>query len=90
MIEPREIQIQKAIEEWLCGIGLYPFQVLYTALGPVLKITFLMKPEVDEFLDFFDYRNLADKSGISVYPETMTIVLSGVTLNYFFEKVLSE
>ena len=90
MIEPREIQIQRAIEEWLCGIGLYPFQVLYTALGPVLKITFLMKPEIDEFLDFFDYRNLADKPGISVYPETMTIVLSGVTLNYFFEKVLSE
>ena len=89
MIEPKEIQIQKAIEEWLCGVGLYPFQVLYTALGPALRITFLMKPEVTEFLEFFDYRNLADKSGIQIWEDTMTILLSGVTLNYFFEKVLS-
>jgi hypothetical protein len=89
MTKPREIQIQRAIEEWLCEIGLYPFQVLYTTLGPVLKITFLMKPEVTEFLEFFDYQNLADKSGIQIWPDSMTILLSGITLNYFFEKVLS-
>jgi hypothetical protein len=48
-----------------------------------------MKPEVTEFLEFFDYQNLADKSGIQIWEDTMTILLSGVTLNYFFEKVLS-
>ena len=39
------------------------------------------------FLDFLAYRNLADKSGITVFWETWTVVLSGMGLRMFFGKI---
>ncbi len=89
MTVPLELEVQRAIEDALCELGLYPDDVVYVNTGDLkfLKISFIMKQELPEFLDYLDYKDLADKSGIIVYEQTLTVILRGITLRYFIEKL---
>lgn len=87
---PLEIQVQEAVEKFLVSQDLWPHDVFYMSDPKLLKISFILKIEVEDFLDFLVYRNLADKTGITVFWETWTVVLSGMGLRMFFSKIESH
>lgn len=94
MEQPIEIKLQKTVEDWLSEKGLWAFSVFYTGatkkLPALLKVSFFIPQEVDEFLGYLQYSVLADKSGIEVYRETRTILLSGLGLRLFFKVLECE
>lgn len=86
-MEAIEIRLQRAIEDYLCERGLFPWQVLYCQSPLFLKITFMLSAQRSEFLDFIEYPSLADKSGIQICQDELTILLRGLTLRWFLNKI---
>lgn len=90
MIEPVEIKLSKAVEEWLCSKGLFPFDVLFTRTPKqLLKISFILKSELTEFLDCIGYNNLADKSGITICSDEITILFTDMSLKMLYKCLMN-
>jgi hypothetical protein len=79
----REEDIQNYVLRWLEKYEIYPYKVIYTnetrECG-LLGITFFLKSDLESFLEIIGYKALCDKSGILLYPENNTILLSGMSL----------
>jgi len=84
---PLEIQVQRSVEDFLVSLDLWPYDVFYMSDPKLLKISFIVKSEIEDLLDFLSYRDLADKSGIVLIWETKTIILSGINLRMFLSKI---
>ncbi len=84
---PLEIQVQRSVEDFLVSLDLWPYDVFYMSDPKLLKISFIVKSEIEDLLDFLSYRDLADKSGIVLIWETKTIILSGINLRMFLGKI---
>ena len=84
---PLEIQVQRSVEDFLVSLDLWPYDVFYMSDPKLLKISFIVKSEIEDLLDFRSYRDLADKSGIVLIWETKTIILSGINLRMFLSKI---
>ena len=89
-MEALEVRLQKGIEDFLCTKGLFPWQTLYCSDPIFLKISFITKSQCFEFLDYLDFKNLADKSGIQVCPDGFTVIIRGITLKYFLGKIETD
>lgn len=89
-MEAIEVRLQRGIEDFLVTKGLYPWQTLYCSNPVFLKITFMTKDQWTEFLDYVEYKSLADKSGVEVCPDGFTVIIRGIALKYFLGKIESE
>lgn len=79
----KEIEYQEAVLQALLGHNLFPASVICTyALdhSGILAVTFYMRTDLDELLDFLDYKSQCDRSGYLVLAENNTVILSGIGL----------
>lgn len=77
-----EIKIQETIIQFLEDKNLIPFDVIYTnELGGALSITFYMREDLGELLNYLGYKSMCDKSGFTVSGNT--VILSGMALLSF-------
>lgn len=84
MTEPRELRMEEAVTNVLTEkLNIYPFSVICTFETihcGLLSITFWLNADLNEFLDYLDYKCQCDKSGYIVLPESNTILLFGMAL----------
>lgn len=89
-MKTRELEIQDEIIRQLEMRELFPFSVVCSfSLPPgredgIVAITFYLESDMNEFLEWIDYKNQCDKSGYIVIEKTNTIVLSGLGLINFY------
>lgn len=82
MIIPRQIELQETILNSLVSRNIYPMDVFYTSLSSpgemngTLGITFFTWLDLEEVLSLIDYDSLCDKSGILVFKETNSLILT--------------
>jgi hypothetical protein len=79
--------LEEIIETWLTTKNIYPFSVLYSKDPQFLKISLFLKNDVDELLDITGYKTMCDNSGVQIFPETNTILYTGVGLINFLRYV---
>lgn len=92
---PLEIQVQEQTREFLGHHGITPYSVVFVSSAipksmPVLRITFWVPGELQEFKDIVDWSHLVDRSGYSEFPETKTVILSSLVLASFFRQLQEE
>ena len=90
MSKCREIEIQKEIESLLLESDISPFSVTFTYLsgnGSLLAMTFYLPQDLDEILDLIDYQYESDKSDFIVLRDTNTLILVGIGLSKFLDKL---
>lgn len=80
---PKVIEIQEAVTNLLISKNIYPMEVFYTFLSSnsgemngTLGLTFFTWLDLEEVLDLIDYHSMCDKSGILVFKETNSIILT--------------
>ena len=86
----KEIGIQEEIIVFLDRLSISPFSVIFTYClnnGGMLAITFWLDSDIDEFLDFVEYKSLCDKSGYLILRDNNTILISGFALIDFYSKI---
>ena len=49
---PLEIQVQRSVEDFLVSLDLWPYDVFYMSDPKLLKISFIVKSEIEDLLDF--------------------------------------
>lgn len=88
---PNELRIQKKVENYLDSNGISPYSVIFVSSRsnsiPILKLTFWLKSEINEFKKIIDYKSLCDKSGYMEFQNNNTIILSGIVLAVLFKIV---
>lgn len=86
----KEIGIQEEVIAALGKLDISPFSVIFTYSlndGGTLAITFWLDSDIDEFLNFVEYKSLCDKAGYLVLRSNNTILISGFALMDFYSKL---
>jgi hypothetical protein len=79
-------EIQTAIHDYLDKKGYNPFQTVYTDLkGGLLKVSFLFEQNYTDFMKGEKISMKCDKTGILDFPETLTVIFTGVALTDFLD-----
>lgn len=91
MKRPRELVIQDVVEEYLVHNNIFPASIVYCENAknsiPNLCITFWSIHDYINFMNHLDYTSLCDKSGIILFQDSLSIILCGMNMSLFFEKV---
>lgn len=74
------------IWEYLVSHKLYPFSVLFMKEQHILKISFYLKDDIQEFLDVSGYEKMCDNFGYQTYQDN-TILIFGSFLSNFLRNV---
>lgn len=85
-----EIEVQESVIDYLVSKNISPYSVIFTYClndGGTLSITFWIDSEIDEFLNFIEYKSICDKSGYLVLKENNTVLISGFALIDFYSKI---
>ena len=88
----KEIGIQEEVIFSLDKLDISPFSVIFTYClndGGTLAISFWLDSDIDEFLDFVEYRSLCDKTGYLILRENNTVLVSGFALIDLYSKLRS-
>lgn len=80
--QPREIEIQERVTNFLTDHNIYPFSVTisYSIDSGILGITFYFTQDLNDFLGIMGYEYLCDKSGYTILENTNTVLISGLPL----------
>lgn len=79
------IQIETKIRDYLVSNNIYPFSVLYIPSESILKISFFLQDDIQDFLKLSGYKEICDNSGFIVFEDT--VLLSGIGLSNFLRNV---
>lgn len=79
--------LEEIIEKWMISKNIYPFSVLYSKDPQFLKISLFLKNDIQELLDLTSYHEVCDNSGVEIFPQTNTILYTGVSLINFLRYV---
>lgn len=79
---PRQIELQESITSALVSRNICPLNVFYTNISSpgemngTLGLTFFTWLDLEEVLDLIDYNSLCDKSGVLVFKDTNSLILT--------------
>lgn len=91
--EYSELRVERLVTNYLSNkYELYPYQAVFTYCfndwNGTLGFTFLNSRDLNRFLeDVLDYSILCDKTGIIVYSESNSVILTSTALFTFFTKI---
>ena len=88
----KEIGIQEEVISSLSHLDISPFSVIFTYClndGGTLAITFWLDTDIDEFLDYVEYKSLCDKTGYLILRDNNTVLISGFALIDYYSKLKS-
>lgn len=76
----KEEKIQEQVKTALLRQEIYPLSVFFTyeVCNGLLAITVI--DDFKELLEFLQYTDTCDKSGFEIFPESKTVVLTGMAL----------
>ena len=80
--------VETEVRKFLVSNNIRPFSVLFMRDIRLLKISFYLQDEVEEFLDISGYTKMCDNFGYQEYPNT--ILIFGSYLNNFLRNVGCE
>lgn len=84
------IKLQSDIRARLENKGIYPYSVIYTSeglggnnRGGLLSITLYNIEDYNKLLEISGYKSICDRSGFLLLEDTLTIIISGMSLLSF-------
>lgn len=90
MTLPKEIQVQKWIQEKLTLRNIYPLTVFFTysgRKGSTLGLSFYSFLDLEEVLDLLDYKSLCDKNGFIINRDYNSLIIFGQGILQLPEKL---
>lgn len=86
-----ELRVQDLVTKKLQELDITPTLVVFTYQGGysdgMLSITVCLKEDLDQILDYLEYKTQCDQSGYWINWKTKTIILSGLALIDFYSKL---
>lgn len=81
-----EEAVQDGAAKVLEELGIIPYSLIFTYKieGGCLSITLFMKEALDLLLKELKYYDQCDKSGFNIFPESNTVILTGMALSNFY------
>lgn len=81
-----EEAVQEGAVKVLEELGIIPYSLIFTYKieGGCLSITLFMKEALDLLLKKLQYYEQCDKSGFNIFPESNTVILTGMALSNFY------
>lgn len=82
-------EIELEIGKKLLGLGYGLYSLLYISIGNrlLLKFSFYTREDIKKLKEFIDYEYASDPSGYEEYSDECTILLSGILLTNFINKL---